>query len=70
MTMHKAQGSEFDRIVLVLPPRDSAVITRELLYTVITHARKSVELWATEAALRTALARRIRRASGLADHLV
>ncbi|MGH8273467.1 MAG: exodeoxyribonuclease V subunit alpha, partial [Gammaproteobacteria bacterium] len=70
MTVHKAQGSEFDRIALVLPPRDSAVVTRELLYTAVTRARQSVEIWATEASLRSAIERRIRRASGLADQLV
>ncbi|MGH8271163.1 MAG: exodeoxyribonuclease V subunit alpha [Gammaproteobacteria bacterium] len=69
LTVHKAQGSEFDRVALVLPPRESAVATRELLYTGITRARKGVELWATEPALRTAIARRIRRASGLAARL-
>lgn len=70
MTVHKAQGSEFDRIALVLPPRESAVVTRELLYTAVTRARKSVEIWATETALFSAIERRIRRASGLAQRLV
>ncbi len=69
MTVHKAQGSEFDRIALVLPPRDSAVVTRELLYTAATRARKNVEIWAAEDSLRTAIERRIRRASGLAARL-
>ena len=69
MTVHKAQGSEFDRIALVLPPRESAVATRELLYTAVTRARKSVEIWATETALFSAIERRIRRASGLAERL-
>ena len=70
MTVHKAQGSEFDRIALVLPPRESAVVTRELLYTAVTRARKNVEIWATETALFSAIERRIRRASGLAERLL
>ena len=69
MTVHKAQGSEFDRIALVLPPRESAVVTRELLYTAVTRARRNVEIWATETALFSAIERRIRRASGLQDRL-
>lgn len=69
MTVHKAQGSEFDRIALVLPPRESAVVTRELLYTAVTRARQNVEIWATEAALTSAIERRIRRTSGLAERL-
>jgi len=69
MTVHKAQGSEFDRIALVLPPRESAVVTRELLYTAVTRARAHVEIWAAEASLRVAVERRVRRASGLAERL-
>jgi len=69
MTVHKAQGSEFDRIALVLPPRESAVVTRELLYTAVTRARENVEIWATETALFSGIQRRIRRASGLAGRL-
>ena len=40
LTVHKSQGSEFDRVLLVLPDRDSPVLSRELLYTGITRARK------------------------------
>ncbi len=70
LTVHKAQGSEFDRVALVLPPRDSKVATRELVYTGITRAREAVEVWATEPVFRAAVERRIRRASGLAARLV
>jgi len=69
MTVHKAQGSEFDRIALVLPPRESAVVTRELLYTTVTRARAQVEIWAAETSLRVAVERRVRRASGLSERL-
>ena len=40
LTVHKSQGSEFDRVLLVLPDRESPVLSRELLYTGITRARK------------------------------
>ena len=43
MTVHKSQGSEFDRVLLLLPPEPSRVVTRELLYTAITRARRRVE---------------------------
>ncbi|HEY3445200.1 MAG TPA: exodeoxyribonuclease V subunit alpha, partial [Myxococcales bacterium] len=42
MTVHKAQGSEFDAVLLVLPEEDIPLLTREILYTAITRARKSV----------------------------
>ncbi len=69
MTVHKSQGSEFDRILLVLPDRESPVLSRELLYTGITRARKGVELWFEEKVFCAALSQRVRRTSGLRDAL-
>jgi exodeoxyribonuclease V alpha subunit len=69
MTVHKAQGSEFDRTVLILPPQPSPVVTRELLYTAATRTRSRVEFWCAEQALRRAVASVIRRKSGLRDAL-
>jgi exodeoxyribonuclease V alpha subunit len=69
MTVHKSQGSEFDRILLVLPDRESPVLTRELIYTAITRAREGVEIWGREEVFRTAISRRIERMSGLRDAL-
>ena len=69
MTVHKSQGSEFDRVLLVLPDRDSPVLTRELLYTGITRSRIAVEVWYREAILRETITRRVERVSGLRDAL-
>jgi exodeoxyribonuclease V alpha subunit len=69
MTVHKSQGSEFDRVLLILPERESPVLSRELLYTGITRARASVELWFDEKVFRAALAKRVTRTSGLCDAL-
>lgn len=69
MTVHKSQGSEFDKVLLILPDRESPVLTRELIYTGITRARKSVEVWGTEHIFQTAVSRRIERTSGLRDAL-
>lgn len=69
MTVHKAQGSEFDRVLLVLPERDSPVLTRELLYTAITRAKANAEVWWSEPALHAALARRLVCWSGLKRRL-
>ncbi len=70
MSIHKAQGSEFDRITIVLPDTDVPILTRELLYTAITRARKEVQIWATEEILRKTITRRIRRSSGLREALL
>jgi len=69
MTVHKSQGSEFERVLLVLPDRESPVLTRELVYTGITRASESVEVWMSEAVFRAAVARRLERASGLREAL-
>jgi exodeoxyribonuclease V alpha subunit len=67
-TVHKAQGSEFERVALVTGP-DSAVLTRELLYTGVTRARTDITLHTTPATLRAGIERRTLRMTGLADRL-
>ena len=69
MTVHKSQGSEFDRVVLILPERTSPVLTRELVYTGVTRARRSVEIWSPAEVLQAAVQTPVRRASGLRDAL-
>ena len=69
MTIHKAQGSQFRSVVVVLPETNSQVLTRELLYTAVTRAESHLTVVASEAAIRTAVMRPIARASGLADAL-
>jgi exodeoxyribonuclease V alpha subunit len=69
MTIHKSQGSEFDRVVVSLPQSTSAVLSRELLYTAVTRAREQVTVIASRDAIRSTAERRIERASGLRDRL-
>jgi exodeoxyribonuclease V alpha subunit len=69
MTIHKSQGSEFDEVALVLPEAESRVLTRELLYTGITRARRRARLLAREERLREAIARPVVRSTGLYDAL-
>ena len=69
LTVHKSQGSEFDRLLLILPDWDSPVLTRELIYTGITRAREGVEIWGHEKVFREAVSRRTTRVSGLRDAL-
>jgi exodeoxyribonuclease V alpha subunit len=70
MTVHKAQGSEFDHVALVLPDADGPLLTRELIYTAVTRARRSVTLVASRELLARAVSRRIERYSGIAERLV
>ncbi len=66
LTVHRAQGSQYRRVTVVLPTADSPLLTRELLYTAITRAQESVRIVGTRDAVAVAVGRRIRRASGLA----
>ncbi|MFT5354264.1 MAG: exodeoxyribonuclease V alpha subunit [Polyangiales bacterium] len=67
-TVHKAQGSEFDRIALVLPA-ESSLGTREIIYTAVTRARRGALIVAGASALERMLAKRIARESGLQSRL-
>jgi len=69
MTVHKSQGSEFDRVLLVLGQSDAPVLTRELLYTGVTRARSGVGLLSPRDVLVRTIQKRISRKSGLADAL-
>jgi exodeoxyribonuclease V alpha subunit len=66
MTVHKSQGSEYGNVLLVLPAnRNHPLLTREIVYTGITRTRGNAFVFASEAALRGAVARRIERHSGI-----
>jgi exodeoxyribonuclease V alpha subunit len=70
MTVHKSQGSEFDKVLMVLPPEDTILLTRELIYTGITRARQAVTLWSDEAVFSAAVKRRTERRSGLRERII
>ncbi|MCR5219697.1 MAG: exodeoxyribonuclease V subunit alpha [bacterium] len=68
MTVHKSQGSEFNRVLLVLADSASGLLTRELVYTGLTRAREAVTICAAEETLKMAVRRQVTRISGLRDH--
>jgi exodeoxyribonuclease V alpha subunit len=69
MTVHKSQGSEFEEVLLILPDKDYPILTRELIYTALTRATRTVSIWGTKSVLDAAIDRQIERASGLRDVL-
>lgn len=69
MTLHKSQGSEFARVLMVLPDALSPILTRELVYTGITRAMQRVEIWGEPNVFGAAVRRRHRRASALGERL-
>ena len=81
MTIHRSQGSEFHQVLLVLPEHDSSVLSRELLYTAVTRVKESSDeasgavrpgllcIAGSELVIRSAIARSVRRSSGLGDEI-
>lgn len=70
MTVHKSQGSEFDHAALILPDKLNPVLSKELLYTAITRARKQFSLIEIRAGVfEQAIQRRVQRYSGLMARL-
>jgi exodeoxyribonuclease V alpha subunit len=65
MTVHKAQGSEFDSVAIVLPVKDISMLTRDVLYTAVSRARRSVLIIGSEDILRLGISRKLDRYSGL-----
>ena len=69
MTVHKSQGSEFDRIILLLPDIVYPVMTRELVYTGITRAKTNVKIFGSASVFCETVKKKIIRSSGLLDDL-
>ena len=70
LTVHKSQGSEFERIAILLPKDDSPFVSREILYTALTRSKQSVTLVASRDNLEKAAKRVTVRYSGLAARLL
>jgi exodeoxyribonuclease V alpha subunit len=66
MTIHKSQGSEFKKVMVVLPDTaENPLLTRELLYTGITRAIESVIIRGSLECLRAGVQKRVQRQSGI-----
>ncbi|HIX56553.1 MAG TPA: AAA family ATPase [Candidatus Anaerobiospirillum pullistercoris] len=70
MSIHKSQGSEYDKITMVLADRVNRVLTKELVYTGITRAKKCVQVVSSDNALLYAIGHSVDRESGLAERLL
>ena len=69
LTVHRAQGSEYDEVVFIPGEGVSRLNTRELLYTAVTRARRKVTVMASQAAVRSAVERRTERSTGLFERM-
>ncbi len=66
-TIHRSQGSEFQEVSVILPPEAGRLLTREILYTAFTRARKKVVLYSDEETVSKALSQRVVRLSRVSD---
>jgi exodeoxyribonuclease V alpha subunit len=70
MTIHKSQGSEYNKVVVVLPEnKEIALLTRELLYTAITRAKEKAVIFADKSTFFATAENKVNRASGIADRI-
>lgn len=69
LTIHKSQGTEVAEVLVVLPAQESALVTRELLYTAVTRATERVKVKSSRSVFCLAVAGEITRFSGLAERL-
>jgi exodeoxyribonuclease V alpha subunit len=70
ITIHKSQGSEYDRVAVVLPfTAEHRILSRQLLYTALSRAKQSIEIWGSDEVLQSALAQIVQRQGGLAARL-
>ncbi|MFM2589079.1 exodeoxyribonuclease V subunit alpha [Vibrio sp. TBV020] len=69
MTIHKSQGSEFEHTLMILPPDFTPILTRELIYTGITRAKKRLSFYADDRVMKRGIKVRTERASGLVERL-
>lgn len=65
LTIHKSQGSEFEVVAMVLDPSSTELLTRELVYTAITRAKLTIQVWSGQQVLLDAIQRKGNRVSGL-----
>lgn len=64
-TIHKSQGSEYDHVAILLPNDANPLLSRELLYTAITRAKKSITIYAREEIVEYAVKKVVSRNSGI-----
>jgi exodeoxyribonuclease V alpha subunit len=69
ITIHKSQGSEFDSVLMIIPDRLSPVVTRQLLYTGVTRAKKKVLLIGDLDIMKAAIRMNTKRHSGIQEYL-
>ena len=69
ISIHKSQGSEFENVFIMLPPEESQILTKELIYTAVTRAKKCCTVIASPGILHKAAITKMQRQSGLQNQL-
>ena len=66
MTIHKSQGSEFDHVAITFDNSHARLLSKELIYTAVTRAKKQVTIYSTKSAFEKAVQTPTERHTGLA----
>jgi len=69
ITIHKSQGSEYDHVAIILPDNENSILSKELLYTAVTRAKKSVLVVGSSQILKKSISNKTKRKTGLVRHL-
>lgn len=69
ITIHKSQGSEFDEVAIILPSQINSILSKEILYTAVTRARRNTLIIATEEILKKTIERSVSRNSGVKNKI-
>jgi exodeoxyribonuclease V alpha subunit len=70
MTVHKSQGSGFQNVLIILPEIFSPILSKELIYTAITRAKKYCEIWSSDKIFEETAKHITKRDSGLKKKLL
>ncbi|MCK5925848.1 MAG: ATP-binding domain-containing protein, partial [Methylococcales bacterium] len=65
MTIHKSQGSEFKEVLVALPEILNPILTKELIYTGITRAKKTIKIATNKSVFQAAIMHKVQRYGGL-----
>lgn len=69
ISIHKSQGSEFDDVAIILPDQFNPILSKEILYTAVTRARRSTLVYGSEEIIRSTVSGSIARNSGLYEKI-
>ncbi|GAB4236996.1 MAG: exodeoxyribonuclease V subunit alpha [Chlamydiales bacterium] len=69
LSVHKSQGSEYPHVILLLP-EGAETFHREMLYTAVTRAKRSLKLWGKESTIKKIISSKRERLSSITSRVL